>query len=101
MTNPNQPKRGVDEEIKNFNERFKETSWYPDNWEPIEAFIVQALSKARADERAKMLEKIEGMKKPLSDPVASWENEDVCYNQALSDLKQSLDETPSNTKQSS
>lgn len=32
-----------------FNKRFKNTSWYPDNWEPIEEFLNHTIDRVREE----------------------------------------------------
>ena len=48
----------TEEILKEFNEKFRNERWYPNNWEPIETFIAQTL--ARKDEEWK--KKVRGLR---------------------------------------
>ena len=39
----------IEKKVEEFNKKFKHTSWYPDNWEPIEKWIVKALQDTREE----------------------------------------------------
>lgn len=35
--------------LKRFNEKFRNEGWYPNNWEPIESFLLQTYRKGRKE----------------------------------------------------
>lgn len=51
MKKPN-PSSGWREQ---FNKKFRNTSWYPDNWKPIENFIQSTLSQLISDVREEVI----------------------------------------------
>lgn len=55
---PHPPDRGWEEVIEDFNKTFRNTSWYPDNWEDVEDFIRKALLSQEKRLREEMVEEI-------------------------------------------